>query len=113
MVIHTTSTNSYLSINTNSSGPNTSVNTVTKGYNLCVDYDLQPIGMENTTDGHVEFVKLVDGLCRSDIPEDTIIQDKVISGVKGGTILLVVVGKIWVEQSQQLVASLNIIDLLD
>lgn len=47
--------------------------TMAEGYNFCVDYDLQPIGMENTTDGHVEFIKLVDGLCWSDIPEDTII----------------------------------------
>lgn len=44
-----------------------------KGYNLSINDDLQPVRMEDATDVHVELVELVDGLCRADIPQDTII----------------------------------------
>lgn len=63
-----------------------------EGYYLCVDDDFKAVGVENTTDVHVEFIKLVDGLCWTHIPHNPIIQHKVIGWIEGGTVPLVVVG---------------------
>lgn len=52
--------------------------------------------MKYSADVHVELVKLVDGLSCAYIPQHAIIQHQVICWVEGGTIPLVVVGKVWV-----------------
>ena len=57
-----------------------------QGYNFWIDDDFQPHWMENTTDVGVEFIKLVDGLAAVDVPQDTVIEHEVISGVEGGTV---------------------------
>lgn len=67
--------------------------------------------MENATDVHVELVKLMDGLSRADVPHDAIVQDKVIRGVKRGTVALVVVGQVRVIEGQDFLSCLNVIYL--
>lgn len=67
--------------------------------------------MENTTDVHVELVKLMDGLSRADVPHDAVVQDEVIRGVKRGTVALVVVGQVGVIEGQDFLSCLNVIYL--
>lgn len=67
--------------------------------------------MENTTDVHVELVKLMDGLSRADVPHDAVVQDEVIRGVKRGTVALVVVGQVGVIEGQDFLPCLNVIYL--
>lgn len=67
--------------------------------------------MKHTTDVHVELVKLVDGLSRTYIPQHTVIQYQVISGVEGGTVPFVVVCQVWVVESQSYLPCLDVINL--
>lgn len=82
-----------------------------QGYNLCVDDDLKSIGMEDTTDVHVELIKLVYGLSRAHIPQHTVVQHQVIRGVKCRAVPLVIVGQVRVVESQDFLASLDVIYL--
>lgn len=82
-----------------------------RGYNLSVYDDLKAVGMKNTTDVHVELVKLMDGMWHPDIPQHPIIKNQIVGGVKGGTVLLVIIGQCRVIQGQSLLTCLNVIDL--
>lgn len=67
--------------------------------------------MEHSTDVHVELVKLVDGTSRAHVPQYAVVQHQVVSGVKGRTVPLVVVGQARVIKGQQLLTCLDVIDL--
>lgn len=82
-----------------------------EGYDLCVNDDLQTIGVEHTTDVHVELVKLVDGLSRAYIPQNAIIQNQVICWVEGGTVPLVAVCQVRVVESLSNLTCLYVINL--
>lgn len=82
-----------------------------EGYDLCVNDDLQAVGVEHATDVHVELVKLVDGLSCAYIPQNAIIQYKVICWVEGGTVPLVVVCQVRVVESLSNLTCLYVINL--
>lgn len=84
---------------------------VSEGYNFCVDDDLLAVGMKHPTDVHVELVKLVDGLSHAYVPQHAIVQDQVICWVEGGAVPLVIVGQVWVVESQSNLTCLYVINL--
>lgn len=67
--------------------------------------------MKHTTDVHVELVKFVDGLSRTYVPQHTVVQYQVVSGVEGGTVPLVVVSQVRVVESQSYLPCLDVINL--
>lgn len=81
--------------------------------NLRVDDDLQAVGVEHTTDVHVELVKFVDGLSRAHVPQHAVVQNQVVCGVEGGAVPLVVVGQTGVVQGQGLLTRLDVVDMGD
>lgn len=67
--------------------------------------------MEHSTDVHVELVKLVDGTSRAHVPQYAVVQHQVVSGVKGRTVPLVVIGQVRVVEGQGLLPRLDVINL--
>lgn len=56
--------------------------------------------MEESTDLVLELIKLVDVLGRPDVPQHTVVQHQLVSGVKGCTVVGVVVAQLAILQGE-------------
>lgn len=67
--------------------------------------------MKDTTDARVKFVEFVDRSAAVNVPQNAIVQHKLIGHVKRRTITCVVIGTIGVVQTCKSAASCHIINL--
>ena len=82
-----------------------------KGYNLWVDDDFQAGWMEEPTNLVLELIKLVDVLGRPHVPQHTVVQHQLVRGVKGRTVVGVVVAQLAILQGEDELASSHIVYL--
>jgi len=69
--------------------------------------------MKNTTDARVEFVELVNGPTAVNVPQNAVIQHKVVGHVERRTISRVVVSTLGVMETRKSAASCNVVDLTE
>lgn len=67
--------------------------------------------MEESTDLVLELIKLVDVLGRPDVPQHTVVQHQLVSGVKGRTVVGVVVAQLAILQGEDELTGSHIVYL--
>lgn len=67
--------------------------------------------MEDSADIRVKLVELVNRLTAPHIPENPIVQDKIVRRVERGSVIAIVIGFVSIIQRDNLIPSCHIIDL--
>ena len=68
---------------------------------LAVDDNLQIVGVKDAGHVRIELVKLVDDFAAADVPQNPVVEDKIVGRVKGRSISGVIVGYVPVHQLQR------------
>ena len=68
---------------------------------LAVDDNLQIVGVKDAGHVRIELVKLVNDFPAADVPQNPVVEDKIVGGVEGRSIPGVVVGNVPVHQFQR------------
>ena len=69
--------------------------------NLAIDDNFEIVWMEYAGDVGIELVKFVNHFAASDVPQNSVVEDKIVGGVEGRSIPGVVVGNVPVHQFQR------------